>query len=156
MIVYNYNADLEVSDTCVRSSLLSRVTAVPYTCAQMIHDVPQWQAGVSPTPARTRKFSSQARPSDVQTTRRRCDSRRPTADGGTRRSGDISLHSSPTPWAAESTANSRKVLHPPHSTTPLTRSPTCKTPGHFFSVVVTERQRFHCFVYLPASAISNE
>ena len=25
MIVYNYDADLEVSDTCVRSSLLSRV-----------------------------------------------------------------------------------------------------------------------------------
>ena len=28
MIVYNYDADLEVSDTCVRSSLLSRVELV--------------------------------------------------------------------------------------------------------------------------------
>ena len=42
MIVYNYDADLEVSDTCVRSSLLSWVELGLLTCTS--HSV-IWQAG---------------------------------------------------------------------------------------------------------------
>ena len=49
MIVYNYDADLEVSDTCVRSSLLSyeNVTCVWYVDAG-IEDSPQSVYSVLP------------------------------------------------------------------------------------------------------------
>ena len=48
MIVHNYDADLEVSDTCVRSSLLSCCCYTPrYTCIARVNSENRWVNSVN-------------------------------------------------------------------------------------------------------------